>query len=283
MVKEEIKEVIDGLISELNINQQDVKSENLDKEDIIFGKNEVFDTTQMRVWAFRNRGDYRIDARGNTVVLDLGNMVNEPVEVAGVKFANSENAYISGIYSSGDEQSNEVQQILAKHRNGLFAKKMYRYRVNEYCELKRSDWQDWNVEWMKFVIMCKIKSNPQFRQLLLSIPDNVMLVEDVSFQSLASATRLFWGAENTDLKIVKKDLLKKLKKILIELGIKYSKEDGKYLYNNIFNIGCYYGVNTMGKILTYMTNCLKQGIEPQIDYKLLNSKEIYWFGEKLVF
>ena len=106
MVKEEVKEVIDVLISELNIIQQDVKSENLDEEYIIFGKNEVYDTTQMRVWAFRNRGDYRIDARGNTIVLDLGNMVNEPVEVAGVKFANSENAYISALYSSADDKSN---------------------------------------------------------------------------------------------------------------------------------------------------------------------------------
>lgn len=283
MIKNEVKQVIDGLISELNFQREDVKSSKLGLEDIIFGKNEVYDTTQMRVWAFRNRGDYHSDENGNKIVLDLGNMVNQSLNVNSIQFANSECTYISALYSSGDERSNQVQVALAKHRNGLFAKKLYRYRVNEYCELKRTDWQDFNVEWMKYVIKCKIESNPQFRQLLLSIPDDVMIVEDVSFQSSTSATRLFWGAENLEMKKVKKDLLKKLKKILVEKGIKYRKEYGKYLYNSIYNTGYYQGVNMMGKILTYMMICLKNGIEPVIDYDLLNSKEIWLFGKKLVF
>lgn len=279
---EKVKEVIDGLVRELNLTT-DVKSEDLKIEEIIFGRNETYDTTQMRVWAFRNRGDYRCVENGNQIVLDLGNMLNEPVMVNGIQFANSECAYIAGIYSSGDERSNQVQITLAKHRNGLFAKKMYRYRVNEYCELKRSDWNDWNVEWMKYVIKCKIESNPNFRELLRSIPDNVVIVEDVSFQSATSATRLFWGAENLEMKKVKKDLLKKLKKNLKDEGIIYRKEYGKILYNSIFNIGTYQGNNMMGKILNYMIICLKNEIEPEIDYDLLNSKEIWWFGEKLVF
>lgn len=283
MIKNEVKQVIDGLISELNFQREDVKSSKLGLEDIIFGKNEVYDTTQMRVWAFRNRGDYRYGDNDNMIVLDVGNMLNESVVVNGSQFANSECAYISGIYSCGDTNSNQIQIELAKHRNGLFAKKKFRYRVNEYCELKRTDWQDFNVEWMKYVIKCKIETNPQFRQLLLSIPENVMIVEDVSFQSTASATRHFWGAENTDLKMIKKDLLKKLKKILLEMGIKYRKEYGKYLYNSIYNIGCYTGINTMGKILTYMKICFKEGIEPEIDYQLLNSKNICWLGQTLVF
>ena len=129
----------------------------------------------------------------------------------------------------------------------------------------------------------KIDSNPQFRQLLLSIPSNVMIVEDVSFQSAASANKLYWGAENQDLKKIKKDLLKKLKKILKDKGIKYRKEDGKYLYNSIYNISSYHGVNTMGKILTYTKLCLKDGFQPEIDYTLLDSKDIWLCGKKLVF
>lgn len=282
MIKNEVKEVIEGLVSGLNL-QSDTNSPKLNVEDIFFARNEVYDTTNMYVWAFRNRGDYRYDNTNKKIVLDLGNMVNESVVVNGIQFANSECAYIAGIYSSGDTNSNQVQMALSKHRNGLFAKKMFRYRVNEYCQLKRTDWQDFNVEWMKYVIKCKIETNPQFRKLLLSIPNNVMIVEDVSFQSAASASRLFWGSENLDLKRVKKDLLKKLKKVLIEMGIKYRKDYGKYLYNSIFNLGSYQGVNTMGKILTYLMICIKEGIEPEIDYKLLNEKEIWWFGKKLMF
>ena len=210
-------------------------------------------------------------------------MVNEPVVINGFRFESSECLYISGLYSDDNEQSVQIQNTLATHRNGLFAKKNFRYRTNDYCQYKRSDWTDFNVEFMKWVIKMKIDSNPQFRQLLLSIPSNVMIVEDVSFQPATSATRLFWGAENSELKCVKKESLKKLKKILIEKRIIYRKEYGKMLYNSVFNIGSYHGINTMGKILTYMMICLKERIQPEIDYTLLNSKDIWLCGKKLVF
>lgn len=281
MIKNEVKEIIEGLVGELNL-LADAKSANVCVEDIIFGRNEVYDTADMRVWAFRNKGDYRCGDNGNMIVLNLGNMVNEPLVVNGIQFANSECAYIAGIYSLGDTSSNQVQLKLAQHRNGLFAKKLYRYRVNEYCELKRTDWQDFNIEWMKYVIKCKIESNANFRELLLSIPDNVVIVEEVSFQPTTSATRLFWGAENLELKVLKKDLLKKLKKNLKDEGITYRKEYGKYLYNSIYNVGSYHGVNMMGKILTYMKICLKNEIEPEINYDLLYSKEIWWFRQRLM-
>ena len=282
MIKKEVVEVIDGLVRELNL-PGDVKSEKVKVEDIVFNRSEMYDTANQRVWAFRNRGDYRFDCSGNKIVLDLGNMVNEPVEVNGIKFANSECLYICGLYSDGNTQSTQIQNTLAMHRNGLFAKKNFRYRTNDYCQYKRSDWTDFNVEWMKYVIKCKVDSNPQFRQLLLNIPDDVMLVEDVSFQPATSTTRLFWGAENLELKRVKKDSLKKLKKILKDDGITYRKEYGKVLYNSIFNIGFYQGINMMGKILTYMMICLKNGVEPVIDYDFLNNKDIWLCGEKLVF
>lgn len=282
MIKKELVEVIDGLVRELNL-PGDVKSEKVKVEDIVFNRSEMYDTANQRVWAFRNRGDYRFDCSDNKIVLDLENMVNESVEVNGIKFANSECLYICGLYSDGNTQSTQIQNTLATHRNGLFAKKNFRYRTNDYCQYKRSDWTDFNVEFMKWVIKMKIDSNPQFRQLLLSIPSNVMIVEDVSFQPATSATRLFWGAENSELKCMKKESLKKLKKILFDKGIKYSKEDGKYLYNSIFNNGTYYGINMMGKILTYMKICLKEGFQPEIDYDLLNSKDIWLCGKKLVF
>ena len=39
----------------------------------------------------------------------------------------------------------------------------------------------------------------------------------------------------------------------------------------------------MGKILTYFMICMKNNIEPKIDFDLLKNMDIYWFGEKLNF
>ena len=80
MIKKEVKEVIECLVKDLNL-PADVKPASVKDEDIIFGRNEMYDTAKMRVWAFRNRGDYRYDDNdnGNKIVLDLGNMVNQHV------------------------------------------------------------------------------------------------------------------------------------------------------------------------------------------------------------
>ena len=47
--------------------------------------------------------------------------------------------------------------------------------------------------------------------------------------------------------------------------------------------GIYHGANGMGKILTICRRCLKEGTTPDIDKELLNSKNIYILGEKVLF
>ena len=49
------------------------------------------------------------------------------------------------------------------------------------------------------------------------------------------------------------------------------------------NAGEFVGVNTMGKVLTYVKDCLHMGIEPDINYKLLEEKDIYILGRKVSF
>jgi hypothetical protein len=38
----------------------------------------------------------------------------------------------------------------------------------------------------------------------------------------------------------------------------------------------------MGKILMIIKECLHNGTEPDIDYDLLRSKEIHFFGERIL-
>jgi hypothetical protein len=79
--------------------------------------------------------------------------------------------------------------------------------------------------------------------------------------------------------------LKELRKRLKDLNIHSTK---KYMYkqllfNNMYNYGSFVGQNLMGKILTYFRICLRNGIEPQINYILLNTKNIHLLGKKIEF
>jgi hypothetical protein len=49
------------------------------------------------------------------------------------------------------------------------------------------------------------------------------------------------------------------------------------------NFGVFEGRNQMGKILTYIKECLHQGTEPEIDYELLNRKKIHLLGRRIEF
>ena len=63
-----------------------------------------------------------------------------------------------------------------------------------------------------------------------------------------------------------------------ELANKKNEERNKIKY-----IGSYVGVNCMGKILKMCQLALINGTEPNIDYDLLRSKQIYLFGKLLTF
>jgi len=271
---EKVNAIIDSIVKELNVAE--VQYAPIMLEDIIFDRVENYDTKKVNCFEFRNKGDVRCG-----IELNLGNMIGGyPLIVGNQRFENSECAYIGGLYSSKGKESEDIQRLLSTHKNGLFAKKTFRYRDNEYCKFKRQDWEDYNIEFMKYIILFKIKTNADFRNLLLSIPDNVMLIEDVSFMN--GSNRLVWGCENNELKKIKKEKLKVLKQRLIEENIAYNKQFRQLLFNR-FHHGIWKGHNIMGKILTYFMTCMKNNIEPKIDFDLLRNMDIYWFGEKLNF
>jgi predicted NAD-dependent protein-ADP-ribosyltransferase YbiA (DUF1768 family) len=281
-LKEKVNEIIDMVISDLVMNE--VQSAPIQLAYIDYLREEVYDTTRVKCMTFRNKGDQVITAKGDILVLNLGNMISTPLEVGGVWFKSSECAYISAVYSLNTEDCMNIQRQLSIYPNGLKAKRVYRNLANEHSVFQRGDWDSFNIEFMKYVILCKIRSNAEFRNLLLSIPDNAMLIEDVSF--LSGTKKLVWGAENIELKRVKEVKLKLLKQRLSEDNIPFSKRYKQMLNNRILGIGCYCGKNLMGKILTEAVVRMKYyADQPEIivDYELLNSKDIYWFGNKLVF
>lgn len=281
-LKEKVYEIIELVINDLQMNE--VQSAPIKLTDIDYLQDEVYDTSKVKCVAFRNKGDKYVLENGSIIELNLGNMISNPTKVSGVWFKNSECAYISSIYGSNSLDCIDIQRTLSNHTNGLKAKRVYRNLTNEHSKFQRVDFDFFNIEFMKFVILSKIRSNEDFRNLLLSIPDNVMLIEDVSF--LKGSKKLVWGAENIELKRIKKEKLKLLKQRLSEDNIQHSKRYTQMLNNKIHSIGCYCGKNIMGKILTEAVIRMKHYTdEPEIiiDYNLLESKNIYWFGEKLNF
>lgn len=51
--------------------------------------------------------------------------------------------------------------------------------------------------------------------------------------------------------------------------------------NKINDIGEWRGQNNIGKILMICRDCLREGVEPEIDYELLRQHNIYLFGKLL--
>lgn len=286
MIRKEELELVMAVIKEItaNFEKRAIKSAPIEIADIDFSSVDIIDASKVNCINFRSKGDKR--NIGNKVLdMNFGNMVSGyAFEVNGIQFFNSETAYISGIYSNNTTICRQAQTELVACNNGLFAKKKFRYWENVYTANARKDWESFNITWMLYVVWCKIQCNENFRNMLLATPDDSYIVEDTSFQSIKrSPAKLLWGAENAELKKLKKDKLKELTLRLSEINISMKKKYKQMLFNNIYNIGIFEGRNLMGKILTYFRICLRTGKEPNIDYNLLKGKNIYLLGHNLVF
>ena len=194
-------------------------------------KLEKYDVKAVDCYAFRSSKDVK-----NGINLRLGNMVGGFLfDVQGIQFQTSESAYICGAFSRDIDIHRTIQKELAVCKNGFVAKKFIRKRHESEM---RDDWDNFNVEWMKYVVWCKC-CNPEFARLLLSIPAGCNIVEDSTVQR--STTSSFWGVVN--------------------------------------GVGC----NVMGKILMDCRDCLLESRSPEIDFQLLNEKNIWILGKKLTF
>ena len=115
----------------------------------------MYDASKLDVWAFKTANDVR-----DGIILDLGNQCSGyGFEMNGHYFHTSENAYLCGQFSLDTPECANVQKLLIKETNGYLAKKKIK---NANLELIRKDWEEFNAEWMLYVIWCKVKGNPAF-------------------------------------------------------------------------------------------------------------------------
>ena len=244
----------------------------------------TIDCRKQCVWAFRKSEDV-VKNEGEEVENKLGNMAACKFKVTidndEYIFSNSEALYICGMFSHNTAEHNEIQKALFEEKSGYSAKKNVR-RKNE--DKKRADWNDFNVEWMKWVILQKVQGSAEFRDLLLKIPSNAIIVENSTFQQKKeNDTSAFWGARNEELKTATKTV-----ENYIDFTHPYEKKAitdrlKMKVRNELQYIGKYVGVNCMGGILKMAQLYLLNGTPMPIDYDLLNSKYIHLFGHLLQF
>lgn len=238
-----------------------------------FERMEAYDASVLNCYAFR-RGSDMVEGHS----LALGNMVSGfPFDIEGILFRNSEAAYITGMFSEGTDKHLELQEALIANDNGFMAKKRI---AKPHKAMKRTDWLEFNVQWMLYVVWCKVVSNASFRQILMALPSNAVIIEDSTFQTGNTAD--FWGTKNK----IQRQLTREYKRELIAKGLSKvaiktacdKKRLGKWRKQGIFE-----GRNVMGKILMACREALITGAVPYIDVEMLKSKRINLCGKVLDF
>lgn len=248
------------------------------KQDLFKTNFKHYDTAHYLCVAFRRKGDLWKDLQ-----IPFGNMNGGfPFEMNGVVFPTSEHAYISGIFSNNTPKHKELQERLLKIGSGYMAKRDIRAKNKDQW---RKDWEEFNIDWMLYCVWQKVNQNEEFKNLLLTVPRKAMIIEDVSFQNQPKSgkdTSTVWGCRNQ----TKKAFGKLVGKYAKSMTFKTKKSEDEFINSYLWdycNAGEYVGQNIMGKILTLIKNCLHEGMEPDIDYALLNSKKIYLLGKRIDF
>lgn len=255
-------------------NAKIAKKNRVKKWDIVLDRWDQYDCAQKEVIAFRKSDDEQ-----DGIIKSFGNMSpGYEFDLNGHHFFGSEQAYICGLFSDGTEKHNTIQRILLEETNGYDSKKKIRQR---YKKEQRQDWEEFNIEWMKYVVWNKVKGNDAFRQMLLSIPEDAYIVENSTRQT--GLTAAIWGAKNKDLEEARDRVVKDRSLKAMMEGKKLGEDEKQRLYNSLNHIGVYKGKNLMGKILKLCQLALLNRKELEIDYALLKSKNIHLLGELLTF
>ncbi len=276
---EELPKEANAIITQDKANKETQSKQPLDINSINLYQEEQYDTLKVATWDFRKSNDEREEQPNN-----LGNMCKGyEFDVSGIHFLNSEAAYICGLFSNDSKEHQDIQKELIAEPNGYSTKKVIR---RKYENIGRKDWEQFNVQWMLYVVWQKVRQNKAFSALLKRIPNNYTIIENSTHQKAKKGekdTSKFWGAKNKELED-KRDIAE-----YYEMVKNYDKKKANIAVlkmqarNNISNFGIWKGVNCMGKILTICKNCFEKGTEPPIDYELLRSKNIYLLGQLLTF
>jgi predicted NAD-dependent protein-ADP-ribosyltransferase YbiA (DUF1768 family) len=165
------------------------------------GREEVYPASS-RIWSFKNAEDIV-----NGVNLRISNMAGGfPFECNGDIWADSERLYLCGEYSHNTDEHLSIQKELLSATSGYAAKRFFKAKHKKQV---RSDFTTFRMQWMLFCVWAKCQGNADFRNLLLSIPDDAILVENTSSDN--GCTAEIWGCKNKELKAARTALAKKTK------------------------------------------------------------------------
>ena len=205
-----------------------------------------------------------------------------PFPFGGVTWRDSETLYLCGEFSDSSEKHLSVQEDMQRQTSGFAAKRFIKKRNSN---LIRQDFADFRIQWMLYVVWQKCMGNADFANLLLKLPHDAIIIEDTTKQH--GDTKEVWGCTNTELAIRRAELKKKVTRQAKSDNPKISKAALKRLVNmeicKVNSFGVFVGQNNLGKILMICRDCLIQGVEPPIDYNLLETKDIHILGKRISF
>ena len=253
-------------------------SQKSDTFEIILGRVEHIDASHFNCLSFSKVTDVV-----NGIDLRLTNMASGyPFDFAGMTWHDSETLYLCGEFSNDSIQHKAIQEEMLGRQNGYAAK---RFVKSKYKSLIRQDFAEFRIPWMLFVVWMKCKGNAEFASLLSQIPQDTIIIEDTTKQHCE--TKTVWGCTNTELAERRAEVKRMVVKQAKTDNPKITKAALQRLVNSetckVNGIGVFVGENNLGKIFMICRDCLIQGIEPPIDYPMLNSMDIHILGKRLSF
>ncbi len=253
-------------------------------DDFSFRTTHTYDTMKRECWSFNSKDDVR-----DGINLKLGNMSNGfGVKILGIDFPNSEVPYQLAIFDNS-EKSIEIQNEIIAPQNGWLTNGLKMKRkfiksgegdIDEYWKYRRDTEfekgkQQWCYEWMKFIIAEKVRQNKGFRDILLSIPRDAVIIEQAQKEKDTQ-----WGAWNEEL-LSERSVVTKAAEV--ENGVGKNSKAVRDVTYSVCNVGEWVGENAMGQILTMAKLALYDKVEMPIDETILNNANINWFGQVLRF
>lgn len=242
------------------------------------GHVEDYDATQVHCVSFAKASDI-VDG----VNVRLTNMASGyPFDFVGTTWHDSEMLYLCGEFSEKSTHHQDIQEQIRNQTSGFAAK---RFIKNKYKSFIRQDFVDFRVQWMLFVVWQKCQGNAEFARLLSQISQDAVIIENTTKQRCES--KEVWGCSNHELTIYRDLVANKVVEQVKVANPKITKKTLNELIaqetSKINNVGIFTGQNNLGKILMICRYCLIQGVEPPIDYSLLDSKGIYILGKRISF
>ena len=242
------------------------------------GRVEKYDATQVHCCSFAKASDI-----ADGIKVRFSNMAGGyPFSFLGITWKDSETLYLCGEFSDASDKHLSVQKEMQRQTSGFAAKRFVKKRNKANI---RQDFADFRIQWMLYVVWQKCMGNADFANLLLKLPHDAIIIEDTTKQH--GDTKEVWGCTNQALSAKRAEVKKETVRQAKASNPKISKTALKRLVNSetckVNGIGTFVGQNNLGKILMICRDCLIQGVEPPIDYALLESKDIHILGKRISF